>query len=858
MSRSMAEAVTATASARISMSTVGPRIAFVVAAFAAPLGFVHAQSTGSAAFEDTLTEVIVEGKRIPTLGSVTEQTASKTRVTVDQAYLATQVDGQTIMQSLNQMPGVNFTNSDAYGNSGGNLRIRGFDGSRISATFDGMPLNDSGNYSLYTNQILDSELVERVDVNLGTTDVDTPTASATGGTVAFRSLTPSREAGGEVSLGVGSDEYRRVFARYDTGEFGPWNTRGWLAASATDYDKFKGPGDLSKRQFNGKLVQDIGDEGDFVSIAVHWNRNRNAFYRTASAASYEQYGWDYDNNASCARDLPTPGVADNDGATPFPSTPTQLSSDNPANPSACSNYYGVRLNPTDTGNIRMQSLFHLGDSLRLSIDPSFQYTLANGGGSTLITETPAATGATAADRRVVGNSGLAGWDLNGDGDILDNLRFYTPNNTNTRRYGLTTSLIWDLNDTQLVRLAYSLDYAKHRQTAQWGYLDDNGNPEDVFGGREGESVKTADGSDIRGRDRYSIAELNQVAAEYRGQFLDEKLTAVLGVRAPFFTRELNQYCYTPNGGTGTSGPVNTGALCTTQTPLATRPNGNVVFVNSPTAIEYIPPYEDTIKFDDVLPNLGLTYQLTDSQMVYASYAENLSAPRTDNLYPVRRQPDGSLGRGIPEAETTKAYDLGWRFNSPEFMASAAVYKVDYDNRIVSSWDPDLGFNVDRNLGAVKINGVDLQGGWRPLDFLTLSGSTSYNDSEVQQDVPLASGGISPTKGKRLVETPEWTYALRADFDLGGFHAGLQGKYVDERPSTDTNDEYAPSYTVVDLDASYTFELGFFKEFQAKLNVLNLLDEEYFGSISSGTGGTSVGFFSIGAPRTVIVSLGASF
>ena len=92
----------------------------------------------------------------------------------------------------------------------------------------------------------------------------------------------------------------------------------------------------------------------------------------------------------------------------------------------------------------------------------------------------------------------------------------------------------------------------------------------------------------------------------------------------------------------------------------------------------------------------------------------------------------------------------------------------------------------------------------------------------------------------------------------GFRAGIQGKYVDERPSTDTNDEFAPSYTVVDLDASYTFELGMFKEVEAKLNVVNLLDEEYFGSISSGLGGTSVGFFSIGAPRTIIVSLGASF
>ena len=45
-----------------------------------------------------------------------------------------------------------------------------------------------------------------------------------------------------------------VFARYDTGEFGPWDTRGWIAASTSEYDKFKGPGDLEKRQFNAKLA----------------------------------------------------------------------------------------------------------------------------------------------------------------------------------------------------------------------------------------------------------------------------------------------------------------------------------------------------------------------------------------------------------------------------------------------------------------------------------------------------------------------------------------------------------------------------------------------------------------------------
>ena len=72
-------------------------------------------------------------------------------------------------------------------------------------------------------------------------------------------------------------------------------------------------------------------------------------------------------------------------------------------------YYGVRLNPSDTGNFRMQSLWHLGDALRLSFDASWQYTLANGGGTSTIGETPAAT---SPDKRVLGNTNLVGFDLN--------------------------------------------------------------------------------------------------------------------------------------------------------------------------------------------------------------------------------------------------------------------------------------------------------------------------------------------------------------------------------------------------------------------------------------------------------------
>jgi len=823
---------------------------------------VFAQSSGTEAVEEDMAEVVVSAARVKAIGIANEQSAPKSRITVSSEYLKSQLSGQSVFASLNQVPGVNFTNSDPYGTAGGNLRIRGFDGSRVSVTFDGVPLNDSGNYALFTNQMLDSELIDRVDVNLGTTDVDSPTASATGGTVAYRTKRPEEEFGGEVVLSAGEFDYRRGFFRLDSGAFGPWGTKAFIAGSYQNYDKFKGPGELEKKQFNAVIRQDFENE-NFISLAFHYNENRNAQYRTTNKVNYGLYGRDYDYLATCTRDAPTAGVADNDNASPVATIPNVLlNSDNPANTSSCANFYGVRINPSNTGNVRIQSLWHLGENFILTFDPSYQYTLANGGGNTALAETAVPF---SSDVRVLGNSTAAGVDLNGDGDLLDTVRFYTPNTTNTNRYGATSSLIWNVTDDQRLRLAVTYDHAEHRQTAQWGPMDfETGQPENVFAGREGDRTFAADGDIIRSRDRYSVAELLQYALEYRGSFLDDKIIATVGLRAPFFKRELNQYCYTPNGGNGSSGTIdatNKGALCTSRAPLTTTANGNVTFVptnpmaGSAPALEFIPPWQDDIEFDELLPNVGFSFRPWDRHQFYVSYAEGLSAPRTDNLYAaVRNAGETEITRPTPESEMTKSIDVGWRLNHPTNIASLALYQIDYTNRIVSTFNADKGYSEDRNVGDVDIKGFDAQFGHRFGELVSLTLGASYNDSELK-------GSLDPTlNGKQLVETPEWTYSARMDIDVTeDLHFGLQAKKVDDRFATDNNNEIAPGYTVVDLDLNYRFSIPGFESAELQFNVTNLLDEEYFGSISSGTGvGTSVGFYGIGAPRTVVGSIHFNF
>jgi iron complex outermembrane receptor protein len=208
---------------------------------------------------------------------------------------------------------------------------------------------------------------------------------------------------------------------------------------------------------------------------------------------------------------------------------------------------------------------------------------------------------------------------------------------------------------------------------------------------------------------------------------------------------------------------------------------------------------------------------------------------------------------------TKSYDLGWRLNHPTTIASVAVYHIDYTDRIVSTFDPDLGFSVDRNVGDVKIKGVDAQVGQRFGEKFTATLSAAFNDSELQENVQTSATTFLATAGKQLVETPEWTYAARLDFAAtDDLRFALQGTHVGERFATDLNDETVDAYTVVDLDASYSFKFPGIESAQIQLNITNLLDEDYFGNISSGTGGTSVGFYSIGAPRTATATLKFNF
>lgn len=849
-------------------------------------GAAFAQSTAT-----QVQELVVTGSRqAPSMnGLATQVQVAKDESVVSQAFIQTQIGSQNFATMINFLPGVSYSSEDPTGILSGDFRMHGLDCNHLSVTIDGSPVNDTGNYACFPGEYLVGELTDHITVDIGATDVDSPTASAVGGQVNIISKLPTDHFGVIAKAEAGSYRYHRYYGELETGAIGPWGTKAYISGNYARADKYKGEGPIVRRGLDARIYQSLGNKG-FLSLAGNWASNRPIFYFSAARSDLANWGKNFDYNPVWIPQTAIAGHADT-----VPSVPTgaaAIAAGLPANAGQAggeTNYWALHPNPVDFGQIRGASLYHITDRLTFTFDPSWFYTLANGGGAQNIRETDVRL---SGNRLIVNPSGSItspGHDLNGDGDTLDTVTLFTPNNTKTHRWVVTSSLLWDIDDHNNLQLAYTYDYGRHRQTGEYTFVNlQTGQPFDQFGSKQdrGPPIIGLDGSQLRGRDRFSIAELNQFALNYVGKFFDDRLHLNVGVRDPHFERRLNNFCYTFNG---------TSVTCTTVDPALVQSAFNLAVAQHSTAataantpslnslmgstVTFSPatgqpnfrfPFHQTVRYTKVLPNAGVTYRIADEHLLYASYAQGFSAPKTDDLY------TSSPELVTPETSTT--YSAGYRYQTHALTASVNLYDTDYKNRIVQSFDPnDPTLSVDRNVGKVQIYGVDFEAGWSPVENLTLYGSASFVHSEIKDNiVVVVSGktGFLPTAGKQFVMTPEREFAGRAQYTWNGVVLGFQGKYISSRYISDVNDDRIPGYAKFDLDAAYDLPVIHGVRTQLRFNVDNLFDRFYIsrsGTVNAAhpvtiplTGGGTTTFapgtpfLSVGAPRTVYATLRAEF
>jgi iron complex outermembrane receptor protein len=207
--------------------------------------------------------------------------------------------GTSPLKAIENLPGVNFQSADPYGSYEWSTRItvRGFNQNRMGFTLDGVPLGDMtyGNHNgLHISRAIPTELVDRVTLSQGTGSLATASASNLGGAIQFFSAAPTAELGLDAQQTFGSDEARRSFIRFDTGELGSAGTMLMLTFADNTTEKWKGAGDQEVQMYNVKLVQPIRAAGAFT---FYYNNSDRAEidYQDLSKDIVARRGREWDN-----------------------------------------------------------------------------------------------------------------------------------------------------------------------------------------------------------------------------------------------------------------------------------------------------------------------------------------------------------------------------------------------------------------------------------------------------------------------------------------------------------------------------------------------------------------------------------
>ena len=743
-------------------------------------------------------------------GQILNEDAVKARSTVTKD--ATEKDRATgnPYQALSLLPGVNTFNHDATGLFGGGFTMRGFGADQIGFTINGVPVNDSGSYSVFPQEYVDQENICTQSISQGSPDVESPHVGATGGSVNIVNCDPENTRRLRVAQTFGGLNLSRTFVRADSGRFANDRAKVFMSFSHTEADKWKGAGNAKRDHFDAAFAFDFSPENRILG-SVMYNKAVNNNLQTFSLAQLNTLGY-YADYATTF----TPGHL-----TPVNGT-VQLET----GPRSPQQFYNLARNPFENAIVSLSGSFKLAQNTYLKVQPYLWYGYGTGGvQQRILSETGFLNTTT-------GRLGAAR-DLNGDGDTLDSIIVANSSVTKTNRPGVTSEINHTLDAHQL-KFGLWYERAQHKQTGPAVAVDNDGNPADIWL-RNGK-ITRPDGSQFNSRDWLTVSPAWQAYFSDSYTFMGDRGLLQFGARALQVTRKFTN---TANEG------------------------GNTVNFNSTYSIEK--------KYNDILPQIGVRFKLDSQQQVFANIGKNFRAPPNFAYAPTNGNVTITNGvavlTGNIKAETSITTDLGYRLQSKAITFSATAFNVDFKDRQANSFDTGTLKSIYTNAGNARTRGLELELGTVPISGWSAYGSLTIQKSKVLGDIRTSATSVLPTTGKQFSLTPQMLAGLSVQYSQGPFYARVKAKRTGRQYATLMNDEEVPSYTTAELDAGYKFaNFGFIKSPQLRLNVSNLGNSKYrnpssgtvLNVVAVGTQAAGNVFYYLGAPRFFSATLSADF
>ncbi|NIB38043.1 TonB-dependent receptor [Pseudomaricurvus alkylphenolicus] len=188
-------------------------------------------------------------------------------------------------------------------------------------------------------------------------------------------------------------------------------------------------------------------------------------------------------------------------------------------------------------------------------------------------------------------------------------------------------------------------------------------------------------------------------------------------------------------------------------------------------------YKDRRSSDNLMPELALQWDATEALMVYGKVSKSAKSGGYGFSTVLASDADGNL---LAEYDDEKAtgVEFGLKYQAATFELNATLYRTEFDDLQVNSFDIDTGAGSIQNAAEVVTQGLELDGRLAVTDWLTLTGSLAYLDAEFKSfdeapapfdgSLPPAPSGNPAAANATGMETPyapEWAGSLGADVNL---------------------------------------------------------------------------------------------
>ena len=240
-----------------------------------------------------------------------------------------------------------------------------------------------------------------------------------------------------------------------------------------------------------------------------------------------------------------------------------------------------------------------------------------------------------------------------------------------------------------------------------------------------------------------------------------------------------------------------------------------------------------VRFNFFNPKFGLTYQLSDRNQFYVSYA-------IGNREPVRDDFVNATSGQKPTHETLRDLEAGFRKNGDNFFFHANYYFMDYKNQLVLTGQlNDVGNSIRTNVDQSYRMGIELEGMARLTPRLawnanlTLSRNTIKQFTEVLYDYGANYDQYNEQKNTyadtdisfspNVIGGSSLTWRLARNFDVTALSKYVGKQFLD---NTSNDSRMIDAYFINDLRLSYSIKPSWMREIGISLLVNNIFDVKY--------------------------------